>query len=1169
MSLGSSSPIVPLVDDDVSNDVSSGSNANPTVAVTDPNAVPAALNAVSSGSNANPNAADVAAVADTTAVPNDVSSVSGDDIADVTDAIMDAATAPPPNVASTEPSMLPDFINSAVSTIASTASSIQSNIATAAAGVAAAAGLSSASEEKGAAALLDDDAMTPEARTANMNKVALEKDILTEFELNEREKIEKGLQEFNQLLLSNPFGTTFIGEIERAIENAYPKHVLIKLTQASSPIDSFSGPAIVSYCNPSISGLSDFVPHYNLFVLTKFEDGTHIHLAMDAIHDFFLKDVQANKGTGFKLKASFVPGPGISLRLHIGEVFNIPIFTVHVMDSVFDTSRLPGALIPIEPQPFIHNAKPIGPYNQLDLVMELLIGQPDDEPYAQVNPIVARGMNELCVKRFLEGAETSPSPSPSPSPNAVIQQMCDGFFELTSPTSTIIRKKIIKNALIAILQNPVVQTSENMKFSDIFPSGQYASYFDEIAHRCDSEHVTGPLTVRMAETSFPLTRTSIIVAALTAVNSAMKNVKGGHIVAGGGAAVSYYIQNFLTDADANLFNEDVIRMAGLENIEQLVESCNKIPMNDIDCFVFGEVSRQFLMVFSLYMMILYDNFYERPKRYHKMDALETQVKKFRFKLKASSDDHIDLFMYGNRNNDANTKLISKRLKKNPKVQLVTQETKCFSQIVHPMCNSAVAAEEASDDYMCREDEYFMQPIDLVKKDIQEFIELYTISLYRPDGIPPPGDLDDMIQRQYTSDNMVSMKTTMLDIICIFCDEGKSLFIRIFMARKNPKDFTRLRVFMDLYLLQLLRSKQSNAEQFSAVNDDFIAAVGKLREKMAELNTSYYLEQGNLAAIQVETAEKLNADRTEFLTMLRDIGRRVVAFPDPFDDRVPIAFQSTMGVKIIDFFKKSRTMKYRFSMPAHMKQLVSMYHKTPSPPPIDCYRWLDKVFDRIKFARDTETFFQSILEKIMTTMNNPAGNYEIGFKYMPVRSSLMLRLHDALKSAKPHEDIFNQFSLMFGQLLRPIREHVARHRTFPTAQYVGISDGVYDLDKKRRLFPTFVKDVILLSEAKHPENLERVELLKLISELNGRKNAYNKYDDEVKEEIGRIILEYAHVFIDRLRGGGGGISIRKTRRQRRRRLANANTRGHVVSNEGANTRKRKHRRPRITRRVAAL
>jgi hypothetical protein len=180
----------------------------------------------------------------------------------------------------------------------------------------------------------------------------------------------------------------------------------------------------------------------------------------------------------------------------------------------------------------------------------------------------------------------------------------------------------------------------------------------------------------------------------------------------------------------------------------------------------------------------------------------------------------------------------------------------------------------------------------------------------------------------------------------------------------------------------------------------------------------------------------------------------------------------------------------------------------------------------------------------------------------------------LKSANSDESVFNQFPEMFGLLLRPIREHVARYGTFPTAQYVGMSDGVYDLDQKRQLFPTFVKDVILLSETKNPENPEHNEVLKLIGELTGGKNAYNKYnkyDDAVKEEIGRIILDYAREFIHRLKGGGGGGGIRKTRRHRRRRLANAKTRGHIVHNDGVNTRKRKrnHKRHIFTRRTAAL
>jgi hypothetical protein len=175
----------------------------------------------------------------------------------------------------------------------------------------------------------------------------------------------------------------------------------------------------------------------------------------------------------------------------------------------------------------------------------------------------------------------------------------------------------------------------------------------------------------------PMTRTDIIVAALTAVNDAMG--RDANIVAAGGAAVSYYIADFVRDLHKKEF-EGVIAESGLDVValDSLEQGCAGIPMNDIDCFVFGDVSRQFLMLFSLYMMILYANFYERPMQYGVDELVRGQSTPIRFKL--SPSDNIDMFMYGEHNEDANTQLISKRLKKNPKVQLVTQETMCFSQL---------------------------------------------------------------------------------------------------------------------------------------------------------------------------------------------------------------------------------------------------------------------------------------------------------------------------------------------------------------------------------------------------------------------------------------------------------------------------------------------------------
>lgn len=657
------------------------------------------------------------------------------------------------------------------------------------------------------------------------------------------------------------------------------------------------------------------------------------------------------------------------------------------------------------------------------------------------------------------------------------------------------------------MQNPAVQTADQLRFSDIFPSGQYGAYFNEVAHRCDSANATGALEAVMPDkTRFPVKRTDVIVAALTAVNQAMRaHGGGGHIVASGGAAVSHYLQSFRQDADAQLFTEEVIAESGA-NMEQLKERCDKIRMNDIDCFVFGDVSRQFLLLFSLYMMILYDNFFERPLRYNKPDALASQVKKIRFMLSPSfPDDHIELFMYGNRKKDANTQLISKRLQKNPKVQLVTQETKCFSQIMHPVCAG-----------MCKEDSYHMQPIDLVKKELQEFADLYRAALYQPDAVDPPADLDAMIARQYTSDNMVSMKTTMLDLVCILCDEGKSLFIRIFMARKNPKDFVRLRAFLDVYLLQLLRY---NPEGFDKAG--FIDAVGTLRETMDALNAKYYLEQGNIAAINVDTAAQIGADRADFLKQLRSIGRQIVAFPDPMGERVPTQFQSATGDHLIKFFKQGSSMKCRFNMAVHMRGLVHAHDK------FKCDVWLDKVFERIQFPRDTEDFFRSKMMQIVDA--DPDRNQTIGFAHMPVRSHTMLRLHDALKGVHPQSSLQRTNALLSDLLLPPIKLHVANTGgVVPTAHFVGVQDEIYDAETKRRVFPTLVKYIFLPKEMEHNPALDE-------------QNEYDRYDDAVKEEIGRILLEYYALAELKMQGGGGRSHTRKRRRHCRWLRAHATIR----------------------------
>jgi hypothetical protein len=760
----------------------------------------------------------------------------------------------------------------------------------------------------------------------------------------------------------------------------------------------------------------------------------------------------------------------------------------------------------------------------------------DDDPYAPVNVLIARGMHELCVKKFVKNDTVS---EPSPSPNAIIQQVCAEFAELIGSKS--VQSRLIKHVLIAIMQDPSVQTVPDQKqFSDIFPSGQYGIYFNEVAYRCDAKDVEGALMIPVGDSSFPITRTDIIVASLTAVNSGFRTSKSeSHIVAGGGAAVSYYIQEFLQDAA--MFGEDIMKESGA-TMAQVMDRCRKIPMNDIDCFVFGNVSRQFLLLFSLYMMVLYENFYERPNRYRKKEATASQVQKIQFRLSPSFDDHIELFMYGNRSNDANTHLISKRLQKNPKVQLVTQETKCFSQIVHPVCSSfdsgsgsgagAGSGSAALKDQTCKEDLYYMQPIDLVKKEIQEFVDLYRISLYDPDNIPVPEPLAVMIQGQYMTDNMVSLKTTMLDVICIFCDEGKSLFIRIFMARKNPKDFNRLRVFIDLYLLQLMRS---NAEEFVAVKDDFIGTVGELRTKMDELDDKYYLKQGNIAAINVETATQIDDDRTAFLKLLRSIGRQIVNLPDPLGDRIPAKFQATTGAKIIEFFKTDQSMKCRFAMGKHMSNLAELYNQQSTA--VGFTEWLNAVFEEIQFPPETKTFFRSKLEQILDT-ENPDGTREIGFKEMPVRTALMLRLHDALMQVKADNELCKRFPAMFNLLLRPLQRLVNENGLLPTAYYVGVNGTYYkyDIDMKRKAFPTFVKDVIMRNEMKRNS-----EISSIMDELNDGNNNYDKYDDAVKEEIGRILLDYYKLIVEgkHKQLWGGGNKTRK--RSRRHRKFNAKTR----------------------------
>jgi hypothetical protein len=126
------------------------------------------------------------------------------------------------------------------------------------------------------------------------------------------------------------------------------------------------------------------------------------------------------------------------------------------------------------------------------------------------------------------------------------------------------------------------------------------------------------------------------------------------------------------------------------------------------------------------------------------------------------------------------------------------------------------------------------------------------------------------------------------------------------------------------------------------------------------------------------------------------------------------------------------------------------------------------------------------------------------------------------------------------------------------------DGVYDAETKRRLFPTFVKDVILKNELdvilknelngrRELRSELRSELQTLINDL-GKNNSYDNYDDAVKEDIGRILLAY-EPNITKLGGGGGGGG--KTRKRSRRMVRrHSNTRNCKPKSSGNKTRRRR-------------
>jgi len=970
------------------------------------------------------------------------------------------------------------------------------------------------------------------------------------YEQSVREAVEKGLQAFNAI-------QTACEIIDGAIRS-------VDAIQSG-----LSDNSVKLHFNPSVGLLSDFVPHCKLLVSANAIDTEPIVAAVKTVFGTLIADArfQSEYYREITVEEALVGkiGTQISLVLRIGEVFNVPVFTVYVIRDVFNNAVFDSDEV-VAPT-IAYNSKTIANCSRLDFMLELLLHATMPAPYDEVNVLIARITHTLFVSKFADA---------SPTPNEVIASECAKLFALILPDANATATPMfIKTVLIAIIQNPAIKTDDGKRFSDMFPSGQYIKYFGEVAYRAtpiaqdqgpimidmisepkgsssgssggsegdapgiEAEEAEEADRMRMMGTPHPLARTEIIVAALTAANKAMGS--RSNIVAAGGAAVSYYIKDFVDGMHADEF-ASIIADSGLktDDLEALKQGCDNIRMNDIDCFVFGEVSRQFLLMFSLYMLVLYANFYERPQqlwRYGTMNQ-DTSIK---FNLAPASSDNVQLFMYGNGHSDANTKLISKRLKKNPKVQLVSQETMCFSQLANPMCHAD----------SCTVDGYYVQPIDLVKKEIGEFVVLYDSLYPLHEGHAKP-DLKALLEGQYSTgaDNMVSVKTTMLDLICIFCNEDKALFIRIFMARKNPKDFARLRVFIEIYLLQLLRK---NDATFLEHKNELIREIVQLRGIMSGLNAMYYSEQGNIAAVQAETATKLNADRTAFLQLLRSIGRRIVLIPDPLDNAIPATFRAETGMNTIRFFKSipNPQMKYPFDMMAHMSQFCTIFYAQfgDNAQLRAAYdSWLNDVISQLRFNEESTAFFR---EKLRIILDNKDGNLEIDFKDMPVRSPLMLRLLNELRGIEFNDAVFHRYRPIMRDLLKPLKN--AQKLSSPNAIYVGVGtqpDGLYDMPTKA-LFPYFVKALLMGNKRMNqlsPHIKEIVE--KLESEIKERRNEFI-FDDAVNEEIGRILLDYAAKVTDERLTYGGGT----TRKCKRKHNLNAKTRSKTRLNKRTNTRKK--------------
>jgi hypothetical protein len=345
-----------------------------------------------------------------------------------------------------------------------------------------------------------------------------------------------------------------------------------------------------------------------------------------------------------------------------------------------------------------------------------------------------------------------------------------------------------------------------------------------------------------------------------------------------------------------------------------------------------------------------------------------------------------------------------------------------------------------------------------------------------------------------------------------------------MARKNPKDFARLRVFIEIYLLQLLRFKSTDST-FSEHKVALIREITQLRIMMRMLNDKYYLEQGNIAAAHDATAAKVEGDRNNFLRLLRSIGRKLVLIPDPFDNAIPVTFQKKTGMNTIQFFKDPQNAQHPFDMSQHMPQLYETYRQFPVDPetamPDEQARtaydgWLKDVFAQILFPPESEAFFREILNKILNKIN------EIEFKDMPVIEPVMLELLHSLEQIDATGKDMSPLKIqVVNNLLTAIRSVKMENSS---AFYIG---NKFDFNKslnKPVAFKTFVEQLLQFQGGNPDSDLPEGD----------------KFSEQVNTQIGRILLELNlnPLFVSLKKGSAGGGYTRKRKRVCKR---NAKTR----------------------------